>query len=383
MKKKTLEIRHTPVFTKNRDALNSSARFIINQGGTRSSKTYSICQLLLITALTTPNLIISVIRKTGPALVATVYKDFLSVLYDSGLYNTVLHNKSTNSIQFKSGSVVSFFSVDDPQKLRGRKHDIVFLNEANELSLEDFLQINMRTTTAVFIDWNPSDRFSWITDIMKYKDATLIKSSYLDNPFLDQSIINQINALIEVDESYYKIYALGEFPIPREIVFNNWEVGDFPDTNDYVYGMDFGWVDPAAIVKIARIDNTLYVKEELYESYLKPQQLISKMKESISQNHPIFADSARPDLIAEIADAGFDISPANKKIKEGLSKLRTSKIIVTPDSTNTIAELRSYSYKKVKGNIIDEPVDYMNHSIDAMRYGVMSLDNKLPSFMVI
>ena len=183
-----MKIQATIVFEKNLDALNSGKRFIINEGGSRSSKTYSLCQLIILHAIQNPKTTISVVRKTFPSLRATVYRDFVEVLHNMGLYSKQQHNKSEHIYTFDNGSMVEFFSVDDEQKIRGRKRDICWCNEANELLFDDFTQLNMRTTDKIILDYNPSESSSWLYEVDPAESVT-IKSTYKDNPFLDKNII--------------------------------------------------------------------------------------------------------------------------------------------------------------------------------------------------
>ena len=152
----TIEFDATIVFNKNQKALQSDKRFIINEGGSRSSKTYSLCQLIILHAIQHPKQTISVVRKTFPSLRATVYRDFVEVLQSMNLYEKTNHNKSEHIYTFDNGSIIEFFSVDLEQKIRGRKRDICWCNESNELGMDDFTQLNMRTTNKVILDYNPS-----------------------------------------------------------------------------------------------------------------------------------------------------------------------------------------------------------------------------------
>jgi len=203
------QLKATEVFLANRKALKGGKRFIVNQGGSRSSKTYSLCQLFIIHCMSVPNERISIVRKTLPALRNTVMVDFFEVLQGLNLYNKNQHNKTNNTYSFSNGSQVAFFSTDDEQKLRGRKHSIVWANEANELLYDEFLQLNMRCEGKFFVDFNPSENTSWIYDLPD-EDMITIKSTYKDNPFLPQSIIEQIEDLKRTDGALYQIYALGE-----------------------------------------------------------------------------------------------------------------------------------------------------------------------------
>jgi phage terminase large subunit len=126
---KELELKHTPVFSKNFDALNNpDVRFIINQGGSRSSKTYSLCQMVIVYCLTNPGKLVSIIRKTFPTLRGTVMRDFFEVMRDLDLYDERSHHKTEQIYNFPNGSQVEFFGADNGQKLRGRKRDILYVN---------------------------------------------------------------------------------------------------------------------------------------------------------------------------------------------------------------------------------------------------------------
>lgn len=374
---------HTRVFTKHMKAWkNSDKRFIIHQGGTRSSKTVSICQFIIWYSLAFPNKTVSVCRKTSPALLATVHNDFVDLLHEYNLYKLVAHNKTTNTFVFPTKTYVRFFSVDDAQKLRGRKHDLVYINEANELNYEEFVQLNLRTTGKIIMDWNPSDPFSWILGLEDDIRTEVIHSTYKDNPFLPSSLIREIEDLVNKDEAYHEIYALGILPTSREMVFTNITPGVWPKDLDFVYGLDFGYNDPNALMKVGQRDGTLYLKQELYESYLTTEQLIEKMNSlNISKQHMIYADSARPDQIKSLANAGYSIIGGKKNISEGLDYMKTLKLVI--EGEEALREFRSYKYKKVKGNLTDVPVDFANHTIDASRYAAMSMKGNFKTSFVV
>lgn len=374
-----LQLKVTPVFKKNYRALNEpNLRFIVNRGGSRSSKTYSILQLLIWYALNTPNATISICRKTGPALYATVYRDFVDICEDLNIMEQLEVNKTRGLFKFNNGTIVQFFSVDESQKLRGRKHSVVYINEANEINAEEFLQLNLRTSDKIILDFNPSDEIEWITNILKEETRSIeIHSTFKDNSFLSPQIKKEIENLINSDYTKYQIYALGLYPLGKERVFPTIFTGEFPDTDNYIYGMDFGYNDPCVITKVWVNDGTLYIKEELFESYLNTEELIERMNElKISKKHLIYADSARPDLIDSLKKAGYYITKSDKKIIEGIDLMKTFKIVITKDSNNTYKEFKHHTYKVVKDKVTDIPTDFNNHSVDATRYAVMSLKKR-------
>lgn len=367
-----MEINSTIVFQRNWDALTSDKRFIINQGGSRSSKTYSLCQLLTVWCLQNPNKVVSIVRKTFPALRATVMRDFFEVLKDLNLYEKSSHNMSENIYRFGNGSLVEFFSIDDEQKVRGRKRDIGWCNEANELWFEDFQQLNMRTEYKLIFDYNPSDSSSWLYELPK-DESVLIKSTYKDNPFLPESIKRQIEDLKRTDEALYQIYALGEKAISKTNIFNTWEfIPKRPERfTNFVYGLDFGYNHPTALIRVYWYDGDIYIEPVIYESYLTTSELIERFKQlNIEANTDILADYSRPEIIAEMQNAGFNVNNANKNVKSGINAVKTFKVYCQEDD-NLKKEYNNYKWKKVGDNITDEPVKLYDDAMDAVRYAVM------------
>jgi phage terminase large subunit len=364
-----MEIKSTVIFEKNYDAILGDKRFIINEGGSRSSKTYSLCQLMIIYCLQNNNKVVSVIRKTFPALRATVLRDFIEILKEIGLYKQEMHNKSEHIYTFANGSMVEFFSVDDEQKIRGRKRDIAWCNEANELYFDDFTQLNMRTEDKLIFDYNPSDSASWLYELPA-EESIKIKSTYKDNPFLPESIKAQIEDLKRTDEALYQIYALGEKAISKSNIYSQWTfVAHRPSRFvKYVYGLDFGYNHPTALMRVYYCDNDIYIEPVIYESYLTTTMLIEKLATlNIEQTVTILADYSRPEIIQEMNIAGYDVQNANKVVKKGIDNLKTFGVFCQDDKAIK-REYENYKWKKIGDFITDEPVKLFDDAMDAIRY---------------
>ncbi len=364
-----MEIKSTVIFEKNYEAILGDKRFIINEGGSRSSKTYSLCQLMIIYCLQNNNKVVSVIRKTFPALRATVLRDFIEILKDIGLYKQEMHNKSEHIYTFANGSMVEFFSVDDEQKIRGRKRDIAWCNEANELYFDDFTQLNMRTEDKLIFDYNPSDSASWLYELPA-EESIKIKSTYKDNPFLPDSIKAQIEDLARTDESLYQIYALGEKAISKSNIYSQWTfIAHRPSKFvKYVYGLDFGYNHPTALMRVYYCDNDTYIEPVIYESYLTTTMLIEKLATlGIEQTVTILADYSRPEIIKEMNIAGYDVQNANKVVKKGIDNLKTFGVFCQDDKAIK-REYENYKWKKIGDFITDEPVKLFDDAMDAIRY---------------
>jgi len=366
-----MELKSTIIFQKNHQALQGPERFIVNEGGSRSSKTYSLCQLVIVYCLQNKGKVVSIIRKTFPALRATVLRDFTEILKDLGIYSLEAHNKSEQIYTFPNGSMVEFFSVDDEQKIRGRKRDIAWCNEANELYFDDFTQLNMRTEHKLIFDYNPSDNSSWLYELPP-DDTVLIRSTYKDNPFLPQSIRNQIEDLKRTDEALYQIYALGQKAVSKSNIYSNWTFMTHRPARftSYVYGLDFGYNHPTALMRVYWHERDIFIEPVIYESYLTTTMLIEKMGQlNIEKEVTILADYARPEIIAEMVNSGYDVINANKVVKKGIDYVKTFGVYCM-ENKEIKREYDNYKWKKIGDHITDEPVKLFDDAMDAVRYAV-------------
>jgi phage terminase large subunit len=354
-----------------------STRIQVHQGGTRSGKTYSIVQSLIEFCYLNQNAgqVIAVVRKTYPALKSTVLRDFVEILMGQGWYDETKHNK-TDQVYNLFGNRVEFFSLDQPQKVRGRKRHVLYCNEANELTKEDWRQLTFRTTWKIILDYNPSEPFHWIySEVIPREDCSFFKTTYKDNPFLEPELVAEIERLKDADPDYWRVYGLGERASNRKAVYlasQGEKVGKFIG-----YGLDWGFTnDPTALVGIYSDGTTLHVEELIYKRGLTNSEIIAELKAlGVGRRDYIIADSAEPKSIEEIKRAGFLIRPAQKgpdSIRQGIDIMKRHKLTYTGD--NVEREFMSYKWKEDKeGNLVNSPEDKHNHALDAARYVCLNL----------
>tara|TARA_R100001244_G_scaffold130283_2_gene102307 strand:+ start:4735 stop:5775 length:1041 start_codon:yes stop_codon:yes gene_type:complete len=329
--------------------------------------------LFIVKALRETGKVFTICRKTLPALKGTAYRDVINLLKELGLYSEEYHNKSELSYSL-NGNLLEFISVDQPQKIRGRKRNYLWLNEANEFTYEDYQQLILRTTEKVYLDYNPSDPYSWIYEkVLTRDDCTFFKSTYKANPFLDKDTIAEIERLKDLDPDYWQVYGLGEIGSIQTMIFRKFELVDEVQGRLVGYGLDFGFTNsPSALVAVYQSDDNLYIKEMLYEKRLTNTDLANKLKEfKIDRQSEIVGDSAEPKTIEEIYRQGFNIKPAKKGagIHLGIDIMRRYKLHITKDSLNAIKEFRSYKWATDKnGDVLNTPVKLNDHLIDATRY---------------
>ena len=363
----------------------SDKKIIINQGGTRSGKTYNILLFIIFYyCLRNSKKVITICRKTFPALRATVLRDFLSILRKYHLYREDKHNKSSSEY-YLFGNLIEFISLDQPVKVRGRKRDLLFINEANELYYEDWQQLLFRTSEKIILDYNPSEEYHWIYDkIITRDDASFLKTNYLDNPFLEKTLVDEIERLKYTDEQYWQIYGLGEKGISKAIIFNYYEYNILPSQAEFIaMGMDFGFTnDPTSLVGVWIDGLDLYIKEYLYRNMMTTNDIHNKLKEVIT-NQVIYADSSEPRTIEELRRMGWRIRASLKgrdSVNAGIDLLKRYKIHIYKDSVNAIQEFRNYKWKEDRsGKLTNIPEDKHNHITDAVRYATYSILSK-PNF---
>lgn len=215
------------------------------QGSSRSSKTYSIIQWLCMQCHEVPGTTVSIIRATMPAIRRTVYRDFKEVMLSYGWWDDKAMNKSEFFYEFDNGSWLEFFSADNEQKLRGSKRKILFVNEANELSFIEWQQLQMRTTDFSILDYNPSfSEDHWINQVNEEKTTYWFISTYKNNPFLEDKVVQEIESLKWKNPSLWRIYGLGLRAIVEGLVFENVVVDDYIPIEAQRHrwiGMDFGY----------------------------------------------------------------------------------------------------------------------------------------------
>jgi phage terminase large subunit len=370
-----MEITTNKVF---RHLAKSDKKIIAEQGGTRSGKTYNIL-MWIIFAYTREHTgeTITIVRKTFPSVRATVMRDFFEILKKYALYSEDNHSKSANEY-ILNDNLIEFISLDQPQKIRGRKRDLLFINEANELTYEDWQQLIFRTSGRIILDYNPSDEYSWIYDkVVTREDCDYFVTTYKDNPFLDPTIIEEIERLKETDETYWQIYGLGQRGISKATIFQ-FQESEVPGDAEFLsYGMDFGFNDPTTFVEVYRKENTLYARELLYRTNMTGYDIAKYLKE-VELKGIIYADSARPEIIEELRRMGIPIRPTKKganSVHAGIDVLKRHKLNVIGD--NFVQEMRNYKWIEDKsGKLTNIPQDGNDHLIDAFRYATYNVLSK-------
>ena len=376
--------------------INSDKRIIVHQGGSRSGKTYAICQYLIYLLTTRKKkLIITIARKTLPALKGSVFRDFMEIAEKVGITYFAEINKADLTFKYKN-HLVEFISLDNEMKVRGRKRTHCFLNEANEFYLEDFNQLSLRTTEKMILDFNPSDVLHWIySDICTRDDCDTFITTFEDNAFLDPEIKKEILRMKEKDADRWRVYGLGERATFKEgQIFDNWQWVDYKEFLDkehceVAYGLDFGFSnDPTTIVEVRRKNDRLFVHELLFRKGLTNQDIFDEIKKLGLEEEIIICDSAEPKSIEELRRLGAYCKPSQKgkgSVLNGIQVIKEYDVFASKQSKNLLQEYQYYiwntnrdgkSINKIKQNGQD-------HLMDALRYAVTTGLSRARDFVIV
>ena len=376
-------VKATPVFYANHAAYLGPSPIICNEGGTRSSKSYSIVQLLIILANQLPGVRISIVSHSLPHIKRGAYRDFRTIMEALGIWDDAHFSYSDFIYTFPNKSYIELFGLEDEGKARGPGRDILFVNEANLIKKSLFDQLAMRTTGKIFLDWNPADFVSWVYEVADQPGNTKVHSTYLNN------LTNLSQAQIDIIESYkslpddfmWKVYGLGQRGAAKEIIYTQWKIVDaMPEGGDTFYGLDFGYVHPLVLIKVTHYEGANYIQELIYKKGLTPGEIIKEVKDFIFDRKPVYCDAAEPKSIEDLYRGGINAKVANKEVWPGILKVKSYPLFVHYNSKNIIRELQSYKWKKDKNdNVIDEPVKENDDAMDAMRYAIFTHLHK-PAF---
>jgi phage terminase large subunit len=359
-----------------------TARKKVIQGGTSAGKTLAILAVLIDIAAKNKTEI-SVVSESIPHLRRGAIKDFAKVMQWTGRWVADRWNKTLLTYNFANGSIIEFFSADSEARLRGARRQVVYINEANNIDFESYYQLAIRTSEAIYIDFNPTHEFWAHTEVLPEQDAELIILTYNDNEALPDTIkrdieLNRTKAETSAYWSnWWKVYGLGQVGTLQGAIYEDFEVVEGIDVSRAKFvalGLDWGFSnDPTALVAIYRQGDCLLIQELLYATGLTNQDIADKLRTlGITRAWEIVADSAEPKSIEEIYRLGFNIKPAEKgpdSVRNGIDILKRFKLQITKDSTNLIKELRSYTWATDKeGKNTGVPIDSFNHACDAMRY---------------
>lgn len=346
-------------------------------GGTGASKTISIMLWMIDHAQSTKGKLLSVVSESFPHLKRGVIRDFMNIMESHGYFKRERWNKTDNIYTFETGSKIEFFSADQPGKVRGPRRDILFINEANNISYETYTQLEVRTKELIWLDWNPVSEFWWYEEVLGKMDCDFITLTYKDNEELDPQIVSAIEAR-KGNKNWWKVYGLGQLGEAEGRIYIDWKLVDEVPHEARLerYGLDFGYSnDPTSIVAIYKYNNGFILDEVLFRKGMSNKQIAD-----VLLNRPtaiVICDSAEPKSIDELISYGVPAQPSQKgrgSVLQGIQYVQDQRISVTKRSLNLLKEYRNYLWETDRdGKIINVPEHPFSHAMDGIRYGFESL----------
>lgn len=366
--------------------MDNTSRYLVLVGGAGSGKSYFAAQKLLVRIANERNHRILIIRKVAKTIRNSQYLMLKDVARNMQLGDSLQFIEDRMEVQFPAiNSSILSMGVDDPEKLKSLTQPTsIWVEEATELTAADFRQLDLRlrgvkdTYMQIILTFNPINKKHWLYQrffVKQDPNATILKTTYVNNQYLDEHYKDVLEGMRTQDEEFYKVYALGQWGnYSKGLIFNYQLVDEMPPCDDYIYGLDFGYNNPTALVRVGLKDKQLYAQEVLYKTHLINTQLIELLKQLITnRHHTIYADAAEPARIAEIQRAGFVVRASDKQVLNGIDHTKRYPLHVVKGSTNLINELDTYSWKENgNGNHLDEPEKWNDHACDALRYAVFT-----------
>jgi len=345
-------------------------------GGTSASKTISIIIWLIAYAQTVEGELVSIVSESLPHLKRGAIRDFLNIMQDHRYFDDARWNKTDFTYTFETGSKIEFFSVDQPSKVRGPRRDVLFINEANNITHETYIQLEIRTSKIIWLDWNPVSEFWWYTEVSPNIDHDFLTLTYKDNEALGSFVVKALE-VHKHNKAFWRVYGLGLLGEAEGRIYKGWEIIEKLPREARLerFGVDFGYTnDPTAIVAIYKYNDSYIIDEVVYRKGLSNKEIADILGNTGATL--VIADSAEPKSIDEIKSYDVNILPAQKgkgSVSQGIQYVQGQAISVTKHSLNVIKEYRNYLWITDRdGKIVNEPQHVWSHSMDAIRYGLDS-----------
>lgn len=365
----------------------ASHRTVIAYGGSSSSKSISVLQLLSLYAFKYPNRRITLSAESLPVIKKTIFADWRAIVMGDA-YQEARFNKSEMVYSFPNGSIFQFVPADDEARWHGMRQHVAYFDELYHIKKAIWDQADIRTSEHMIASFNPVSEF-WAREVMDMPTTAVLHSTYKDNKFLEPSIIEALEARAGRDKNFYDVYVLGKFGSLEGLIFKegeHWEIiKELPEEYDRrVICGDFGYSnDPCAILELRLSDGVVYANEITYQTGLLNSDIAEILRPL--ECRAVF-DSAEPKSIDEIRMQGLPVYPSQKgkdSINSGINLIKQHPLRVTNNSLGLIKELRNYSWAKDRrGEQLSKPIDDFNHSIDALRYGMFDFFNMREVFFI-
>ncbi|GAB1348342.1 PBSX family phage terminase large subunit [Ignavibacteriales bacterium] len=375
--------------------LQDKKRNLVMMGGGGSGKSHFAAQKILYRALNEKPIDgrfhrFLIVRKVAKTLRNTVYETLKVKARELQIYDYFRFIDSLLEVRCVNGNKLILSGLDDVEKIKSIEGITgIWIEEATELTKGDYLQLNTRLRgktpyyKQIITTFNPINPFHWLKDYFfdnispdRLRRTTTIRSNHLDNPFLDDEYRMELLSYKDIDYNFYVVYTLGNWGSAKGIIYDPFQT-DVPypkNFDEIIFGIDFGYNNPTALVQIGIKDRACYLKELLYETKLTNSDIVTRLEAlNIPKYAEIYGDPAEPDKIEDIFRAGYNIKPAVKSVKSGIDFVKRLKLFSNSGNININKEVNTYKWKEDKDErLLEEPVKLYDHTMDAIRYALFT-----------
>lgn len=316
-----------------------------------------------------------------------------NVLDDLSKYYGVDTHLNINSEFNLYGNRVACFGSDKSdsyKSMRGLTASGWYANEVILSHQNSVLEAFARCSEAdakIIWETNPDKPTHYIkTNYIDRSGQQLIDGSYdilsyhfqlEDNTFLDHNYLESLKNSIPKGTIYDR-QILGLWHATEKAIYNHYDIVDrvLRTPDKVIYGLDFGYNNPSALVRISFCDNEPYIEGCFLKTQLTNNELVEEVKRHVNnREHAIYCDSAEPDKIRSLQDAGLNAYSSNKSVLEGINTVKEYKVHLVNSDVNLIQSFESYEFmSNAQGEIMETPVKYNDHYCLVGATKIMTLD---------
>ena len=377
---------------------------LILAGPAETGKTLAACWKAHILASKYPGCQGAIVRKTQKAVYGSVIQTFERVI--AGAPVQIYGGEKPEKYIYSNGSVIWVGGMDNPDKILSSERDFIFVNQTEELKIDDWEKLGTRATgrnsvipfPQIFGDPNPGGSKHWIRERANAGKLKLIPSFHKDNPTLFDPITGEITeqgtrSMMVLDgltgvrrkRLLEGIWATAEGAI-YDMFDHSIHVADREreEYQRFILAMDEGYTNPVVILDIGIDgDDRLHIFREYYQRGVLQKNVAAIAAEWVEEydHFMVSVDASAAGLIADLVDKGLPAQGHKGRVLDGITSVQgylavagdgLPRLTIDPSCVETINEFESYVWKPEK----DEPIKENDHAMDALRYGVVSLDNE-------
>ena len=309
---------------------------------------------------------------------------------------SALHSDNTVDLFGKSAYVLGADSRKHVARIQGMTIEYAYGDEMTtwDESVFQMLKSRLRCKHSVFDGTcNPDNPTHFLKQFIDSDFDIYCQTSVIDdNPFLPPEFVANLKQEYE-GTVYYDRFILGKWTRAEGIIYDMFDrkkhvvaSADRPYTVYYI-SMDYGTLNPTAMLLWGKFDGKWYQVDEYYYSgrdsnrQKTDEEYYSELVNLIGSRsiRAVIIDPSAASMIACIKRHGkFTVIPADNAVQDGIrdtaTELNAGRLLICDRCKNTIAEYEAYSWDgKASAKGEDKPIKENDHAMDATRYFIHTI----------